>query len=355
MTINNLQLDDHKLLYHLNVLHDWHQGKEIYPLTISIGPTRACNYRCVFCAYDYLEHKPIYLDLDRIVKLSKDTAKRGTKSFFFSGDGEPLMNKELPDCIVQVYKNNIDTALNTNGVLLNKEVSEKILPVMSWIRVSVNAGESELYGKLHGTNSSMYHKVLNNLNDAVDIKKNKELKCTIGVQSLLLEENIGSLINLAKELKRLGVDYFALKPFLQHPSINYTEKLDYNSESVNFMLREIENISSEKFRVVIRRESLKKIALRNYERCLSFPFIADIDSKGDFYPCGPHIGNPMFCYGNIYDNDFDEIWQSEKRKRLEYYMQTSFDCSKCMPNCRNDAVNRFLWHIKQEPAHVNFI
>jgi hypothetical protein len=37
------------------------------------------------------------------------------------------------------------------------------------------------------------------------------------------------------------------------------------------------------------------------------------------------------------------------------HVADELDLSRCMPTCRNDAVNRFLWRLKHPPEHVNFI
>ncbi|KPA19193.1 hypothetical protein MHK_000588, partial [Candidatus Magnetomorum sp. HK-1] len=35
------------------------------------------------------------------------------------------------------------------------------------------------------------------------------------------------------------------------------------------------------------------------------------------YPCGPKIGNPQFCYGNIIEQDWGEIWEGDRKKIVE--------------------------------------
>ncbi len=352
--MSTYQLDDHKLLYHLEAVAAWRRGQG-HPLAFSIGPTRSCNYRCQFCAYAYLERRPIFLDLQRVVRLAQDAAPRGAKSFFFSGDGEPLLHRELPECIVAVKRCGVDVALNTNGSRLTPEVSRQILPCLSWIRVSVNAGERRLYAGLHGTAASGYDRVLDNLAEAVAEKRRAGAECTIGVQALILRDNLASLPVLAAELRKIGVDYLALKPFLPHPSIDYRDQIAYDAPEVQEALRQLEALAGDGFAVIVRWRSLAKLPRRDYQRCLSLPFFVDIDSNGDVYPCGPMIGNPRFCYGNLYEEAWPAIWQGERRKNLEKYMAEQFDCSACMPNCRNDAVNRFLWRLRHPPAHVNFI
>jgi len=350
-----LQLDDHKLLYHLPVLNEWSKGNKIHPITVSVGPTRTCNFRCIFCAYSFLEKKPIFLPLDRLIAAANEMFLRGTKSFFFSGDGEPLLNKELPNSISELYSIGLDTAINTNGFFLNKDVSKVIIPKMKWMRISINAGDDKAYSKIHGAPTGTLQKVLSNVSNAVEIKKSKPLDCTIGVQSLILEENLNTLHLFAHELKKIGADYFVLKPFLKHPEIKYNSSVSYSQKDVVDYLHNLEKLSDSTFKVIIRWQSLEKIHQRNYNRCLSFPFFVDIDSEGNVYPCGPQIGNSQFCYGNIINQDWGEIWESTKKADLEDYLLTTFDCSNCMPNCRNDAVNRFLNKLRTPPAHINFI
>ena len=83
--------------------------------------------------------------------------------------------------------------------------------------------------------------------------------------------------------------------------------------------------------------------------------MAEIDCRGDIYPCGPHLGNKEFVYGNIYEKSFKKIWNSEQCRNVIKFIENELDLSRCMPNCRNDAVNRFLWKLKTPPEHVNFI
>ena len=46
--------------------------------------------------------------------------------------------------------------------------------------------------------------------------KNIKLKTTLGVQDLLLPDNMSQLVNMAKQLSEIGVDYLTIKPYSQH-------------------------------------------------------------------------------------------------------------------------------------------
>ena len=55
-----LQLDSHKLLFHLTELNKWCRGEAIYPIYVAISPSGNCMYRCIFCAYEYLQNKNLF-------------------------------------------------------------------------------------------------------------------------------------------------------------------------------------------------------------------------------------------------------------------------------------------------------
>jgi len=353
---NFLSLDSHKLIYHLKELNAWIRGEPIFPLYVAISPSGMCNHKCVFCVYEYIEEKPIFLEKEKTIKIIKELRNLGTKAIFFSGEGEPLLNKFLPEIVRRSKDTGIDMAINTNGIIFNKGIAEKILKNFTFVRVSLNAGKKETYASVHGTRGKDFDIVLSNLSDMVQIKIRDNLDVTIGVQFLLLNENRFEVPELAKKLRDIGVGYLSVKPFLPHPNISYRLKYTFDDPELQECLYEAEKLSSDKFSVIIRRDSFAKISKRSYPKCLSSQFMLEIDCHGDVYPCGPFLGNKKMVYGNIYNcNTFEELWNSERCKKTIAYITNELDVSKCMPNCRNDAINRFLWELVNPPEHVNYI
>lgn len=352
--MTHLALDGHKLLYHLDAVEEWLRGGTVYPLYILFSPTSACNHRCVFCAYRYKKNEPIFFERSVFSRLVGEWRETGLKALFFSGDGEPLLHKDCEDMIVETKKADIDVALNTNGRLLTRERAEKIIDSLSWIRISFNAGTEENYARIHGTAKTDFNITVENIKDLVRLKLKRKSGITVGVQYLLLKENHKETAGLVKLMKDLGVDYVAVKPFLKHPLISYSSAID-NLAEVLEGLKALEALSTESFKFVIRKGAFEPDCRRDYSRCLSLPFMAELDAKGDLYTCGPHLGNKDFCYGNVYKASFREIWEGEERKNILKRIESSWDVNNCMPHCRHDAVNRFLWQLKHPPAHVNYI
>jgi len=93
----NIRMDSHKLIYHPDAVARWLKGENIYPIEIEISPSGACNHRCIFCAVDYIGYQPDFLDRDTILRDIQQMGQKGLKSVICSGEGEPLLNKDMPD------------------------------------------------------------------------------------------------------------------------------------------------------------------------------------------------------------------------------------------------------------------
>ena len=77
-----------------------------------------------------------------------EMAECGVKSVMFAGDGEPLMHRNICEFVSYAKHQGLDVAIATNGVLFDREKLEKILPSLSWVRFSVDAGTSRTHKKI---------------------------------------------------------------------------------------------------------------------------------------------------------------------------------------------------------------
>ena len=268
-----LQLDGNKMLSHLDTIKTWSQDQwKVDPMFIAFSPSSMCNHKCTFCVYHYKEFKPIYFPKERYFSLVDEWEKMEVKSVFFAGDGDPLLNKDCVEMVRYTKEKGIDIAMNTNARLLNEERIISLVKDLSWIRISLNAGTKESYGKIHGTSEKDFDIVLKNLELMVKHKRN-DTDFVIGVQCLLLEENHREIRDLAKKLKEIGVDYLAIKPFLQHPLIKYSTEIQ-NTNEVFKELKKAESLNDEHFKFVLRETNFKPATKRKYKKhhCCSAKF-----------------------------------------------------------------------------------
>ena len=350
----NIRMDSHKLIYHPDVVARWMKGENIYPIEVEISPSGACNHRCVFCAVDYIGYQPDFLDKDIILRDISQMSKRGLKSVICSGEGEPLLNVDMPNIANGIKACGVDVAMSTNGVLFTKEKAQDCLAAFTWIRFSVASMEENSYDKLQRGKKGDLEKVKINLADAIKIKRDKKLKTTLGVQCLLMPENMMQLENMARQLKEIGVDYFTIKPYSQHLHSKNTFKINYK-EMLEFE-QEIKKYATKDFSIYFRANAMEKMhQVKSYDRCYGLPFMTHIDAKGNVWPCVAHIGRKEFCYGNIYEQTFEQIWEGEKRWQIVKEINALDINEICREACRLDEINKYLCDLKNPGEHVNFI
>ncbi|MGA1870301.1 MAG: radical SAM protein [bacterium] len=353
----NYIFDGHKLIYHLDRVAQYLKEKDCFPLYMEISPVGRCNHRCIFCAYDFIGYPDRKLETEIFLKFIDDSAHDGIRSLLYAGEGEPLLHPDIDQFITHSKKRGIDVGLYTNGQLLTKELSEKILPSLTFMRISFNGGIEENYSIIHRVNPSIFHRVLHHIETAVMIKKEKKLDLDIGIQYVLLPENINYVTSAVKSLKERGVDYFVIKPFIQQSSFqHYQMKEHFQLKSIDVVLKEAENFSNEDFKVIARRDSFDHYGIRRYKNCLGSSFITVLNSAGELASCLPYWDKEEFVFGNIYEKRLKEIWCGERRRRVKEYLERDLDTHQCPPNCRPHAINEFLWEVTHPSVrHINFI
>ena len=350
----NIRIDSHKLIYHPEAVASWMRGETVYPIEVEISPSGACNHRCVFCAVDYLGYKPHFLDKDTILKNIELMHERGLKSVICSGEGEPLLNKQLHEIVNGIKAMGVDVAMSSNGALFTRDFAEECLKAFTWIRFSVASLEEKSYKLIQRPKAGDLERVKKNLADAVDVKKKQGLKTTLGVQCLLLPGNVNQLSTMAKELRDIGVDYLTVKPFSQHLHSDNHMEVDY--KMLLELSKEIQEYSTNDFAIYFRVSAMDRVRQeKKYKKCLGLPFMTHIDAKGNVWPCVAHSGTSEFCYGNINEMTFPKIWEGERRRKVNEKLW-SMDINKvCREACRLDLINQYLDELKNPGDHVNFI
>lgn len=364
-------IDDHKLAYHpkevaklLDAQNDISKLTEIYPIYVEVSPVGACNHRCTFCAVDYIGYKATNkLDADILCLALEEMGENGVKSIMYAGEGEPLVHHKINEIVAKTKSVGIDVSFTTNAVAMTDRFIEESLYNTSWIKVSLNAGTAKTYSKIHGTKEKDFNIVIDNLKKAIEFRNKHNIDCAIGAQSLLLPENAKEMHQLGLILRdEIGVDYFVVKPFSQEPNSINTQynSINYQSKELRDIHSKVNKLETNDFKVHFRSKTMDlyhEDQSDRYTTCYSTPvYMAYIMANGAVYGCKDHLLEPEFCYGNINENKFKEIWEGDSRRNGIDYVLNSLDVSKCRVNCRMDKINRYLFNLKEnKKKHVNFI
>lgn len=348
-----LQLELHKLHYHVDRLAAWSQGEAIVPVTVEISPSSVCNHRCLMCGYEYLGHQLGVMAEPLLLKAVEGVVAAGVRGVVFAGDGEPFCNKSLPRAIDLLHLAGVDVAVSTNGAVMPDDHIPQLAGQLTWIRFSVNGTTAESYGRVHRCAPENYDLVLRKIERVVVEKQRRQTPVTVGVQLVLLPENMHGVGEFAQRIKDIGVDYLAFKPFYFNGNNRYGGdfSLDYRAHEAE--LAGAEALSTPTFHCRMRWETLNT-AERTYRRCLGWPFFYYIRTDGEVFPCLARQGEDDLSLGNLNDAAFPDICRGDRRGAVTEAI-AGIDVTTCQPNCRHHAINTFLWDIRNPGSHKNFV
>jgi len=162
------------------------------PFVIHIDPTNACNFRCVFCPTGDLEllktiNRPKgTMHLAFFTKLIDDIGEFDTKikKLQLYKDGEPLLNKKLPEMIAYAKQKQVADKIETttNGALLTPEKSAALIESgLDGIRISIEHVNDQGYKEIT-QNFSDFKKIRSNVKNLFELKQQAKSDLKIHVK-----------------------------------------------------------------------------------------------------------------------------------------------------------------------------
>lgn len=290
------------------------------PFTLVIGASSKCNFKCNYClqalpkeSLDNMEFKQINLDFKLFKKVIDDCQKfpERIKCIQFLKDGEPLMNKRLPEMISYAKKSDKFERIEliTNGVLLSEEINTKLIDAgLDKIRISLQGLSSKKYFEITGVLID-FNKFIYNIEHLYTNRR----KCLVHLK--MIDSGLENERENFFEIFDSICDEFSI----QYVMPFYEEHIDYKIDS------------SEKF-VNLYGEKSKKV-----EICPR-PFMSiSVSADGSIMPCCRE-NNKEIILGKASSDSIYEIWNGSKLNQFRVD-QLSKDLSKysicrecCMPS-----------------------
>ncbi|BEI38362.1 hypothetical protein PHIN8_03060 [Polynucleobacter sp. HIN8] len=368
-----LILDSHKLSYHMDRVEAWEAGERIAPVSIDMSLTRACGAMCKFC-YAMMQESQVRssLSIKNALALVDDFEKIGIRSVSLVSDGESTLSKAYIPFIQHAYNAGIDVGNGTNAWEWGPEKIEQVLPYLTWVRFTVAAGNPESYARLmykSEKNTEVFDRAMNHIRYAVELKKKKKLKVTLGIQMVLMPDLGDEILPFAKLGIDLGVDYAVIKHCSddEQGSLN----IDYSKyDSLHGSLQQAEAMSSKDTKIIVKWEKIKNGGEPPYKRYYGSQFLLQISGSGLVAPAGMFFNSrySKFHIGNYTEERFYDIWKSERYWRaMNYLASPSFNAKKMMGTLPiahyvNIALDRHLKGIEKlkrsegpKPLHHNFL
>lgn len=294
------------------------------PLSLQICATEYCNLSCEFCLHGTEKMNEISfttLPMNIITKLVDDLeqAECKIKQILISGIGEPLIHQDIAQIVKEVHRISDKVGIVTNGILLSKELTNKLLDAgLDILRVSVNGLSKEDYIKYTSTNI-----------DADIIQSNVKY---FYEQSILRRKQKNEKCFVYVKIMNYMVDSEIKKQ-------NFLDKYEGICDLIN--IENLNNVSPdvvyEQIAQVDLNLSRRGTNKENVSVCPRPFYEAVISARGEVLACchdfwlNPHAS----IMGYLDKESFIEIWNSEKfnsfRNRMLKYKAhgANLTCQKC--------------------------
>lgn len=266
------------------------------PLTFSIEPTNFCNLECPECPSG-LGALTRPLGLLKFENFKKVIDQIHEHCFYIQlfFQGEPYINKELPEMIKYAQSKNIYVSISTNGLLINEKKVDLVL----------ESAPDKLIFSIDGLDEKSYQNyrvggTFKNADAALRllIKKKKEKKLKkpfIEFQFIVMKQNEDQIEKVFSYGKEAGVDNVVLKT-MQVSS--YENALHFLPENEEYR------------RYVVKNGELKmKGNIKNH--CFALWRTSVVTWDGKIVPCC-FDKDAKYELGLLNENSFNEIWKSEK-------------------------------------------
>jgi len=163
-----------------------------FPRFLEIETVNACNARCPMCTIeDWQRHTPTMKD-DLFSKIADEViAHRDVvKRVSLYRDGEPLLDKKMPDRIAYLKDGGIaTTTLSTNVSLLDEEKSRRLLEAgLDMIILSIDSLQKDVFEMIR--RRLKFEEVLANAHRFIELRNRLRPETTIFMRMIRQEANI---------------------------------------------------------------------------------------------------------------------------------------------------------------------
>jgi radical SAM protein with 4Fe4S-binding SPASM domain len=319
-----------KLAYYLRL-----KRVPFLPVAIDLEPNNNCNFKCPHCQVTYWDKKTEHIDADTFSRILKQFPN--LVRIKLQGMGEPLLNRNLIPMLKIGESRGISMWFISNGSLCNQKIAEQLATLKNTkITFSIDGATAEVFEKIRV--GGKFAQVTQNICNLVQLRGNNR-RPILSTWTVVNHNNIDEVPKIVELAGEMGVDQVTLQPFVS----NWGK--EEMKERANSMKVDLE---SQKFTAIVKQA--KQIADRNStylnvnysnfyskQKPCTWPWkSAHICSNGDVVPCSVIADSDTIKMGNVLEQDFAEIWNSQEYQDFREKIRTHNLPNYCK-NCYLDA------------------
>ena len=275
------------------------------PKLITLEPTNHCNLKCPLCPTGEGDASVAYglFKLDKYKKVVDVFSKWAQTVQLFSW-GEPLLNKSFIEMIRYASQNphkiRSITSVNLN-VITDEQIKGLLTSNLDALHVSIDGITQEVYEKYRvGGNLEV---VFDNLKKLLAAKKIYKSNTKIQWDFIVMKQNehqVEEAKKIAKDLEVI-INISCARTHLKEDTLNPVDKM---IDKYGEWLPSEPKYNSYNMDTKTRKKSLKF--------CKSPWKEVMVNWNGDVFPCSCIHTEEKDRMGNIFEQDFEEIWNGQK-------------------------------------------
>jgi radical SAM protein with 4Fe4S-binding SPASM domain len=219
----------------------------------------------------------------------------------------------------------------SNGSLCNEKIAEQLATLKNTeITFSIDGATAEVFEKVRV--GSQFAQVIKNIRNLVQICNfsahtlgDRQQKSMISTWTVVNHDNIDEVPKIVELASEIGVDQVTLQSFVSNWGKEEMDKhtsaiqVDANSNKFKNNIEEAKQIAEQKSIDLTINES----NFFSQEKPCSWPWkSAYIASNGDVIPCCVLADSDIVKMGNVFEQDFAEIWNSEDYQNFREKIKT---------------------------------
>ncbi|WP_130472700.1 radical SAM protein [Candidatus Magnetaquicoccus inordinatus] len=346
-----------KFLRYTNHIEALRSQSVCAPVHIRIKPTNICNHDCWYCAYR-VDHLQLGADMverealsyEKMVEIVDDCISMGVQAVTFSGGGDPLVYKHLPEMVERLAKGGIRVATLTNGANLKHKIAETIAQYATWVRISIDAWDDASYAQSRRIKEGDFSKLCDNIRSFVHLGS----RCVLGISYIVTHENYQHIVQASQLFKELGVNH------VKFSGVVVANSGSANREYHQSIMRETsaqiaaaQSLNDAHFTVIDLYHELDERFEKSYTQCPFLQFLTVIGADACVYTCQDKAYTEAGLLGNIRDRSFKEFWFSAENRQKLFQFNPAIQCRHhCVTHSKNLALLELL---AIDPEHGCFV
>lgn len=306
-------------------------------MTLKLEPTTRCNFSCGFCYGRHLEQGDLTLaDFETMLERFPDL-----RAVELTGEGEPLLNKDIYGFIAQASQRALHTHITTNGSALTERNIDKLLDAgLKSLAVSMESLDPEKFRQYRPGGSVEQTRA--GIARVVARKRERGADLAVSLWVTLMRNTVGEMPAFQRFAHEAGVDHFecfqTLNPMPSYGKF-YDRQLRDNMLAEDEVARLIADPATDPEVTAALRSAT---AVYRQSSCGIFMGTAMVNWQGEMTPCCLLKVPDQPSLGNLRHESLDAIWAKPAFETFRFALLHGIVLESCK-GCPDVAAARAGW------------